>query len=337
LKNSDPAALKIGLIGCGLISRRHLQASLNVPGVEITAACSRTTTALDEVSGEYGVADLFTDWRELVRSDRIDAVLICLPDGLHEVVTVEAARRGKHVLVEKAMSRTYQECLSMVAAAEEAGIVLMVAQSTRQAASQRRAKCLIQEGRLGEITSVVRRRLGNVLDTVGDRSWMSDPELCRDLLLYGLGSHEYDALLWLFESEAREVVAKGRRDLSIWPGWIAFESTMTLRNGIACSVSMAARSVEDHTDTRIEGSEGSMTVYLDRLVVDGEEIDAPWDAVANFAAQLVEFAGSVASGREPGPSGKNGRATMAALEGLYESLGSGRPVDIPEIGVQWND
>ena len=96
-RNSE--GLKIGVIGCGSISRRHMAASTRLEDVEITAASSRASTSLDEVSRDYGISNLFTDWRELVQCDAVDAVLICLPDGLHEEVTVEAARYGKHVLV----------------------------------------------------------------------------------------------------------------------------------------------------------------------------------------------------------------------------------------------
>ena len=333
-RNSE--GLKIGVIGCGSISRRHMAASTRLEDVEITAASSRASTSLDEVSEDYGISNLFTDWRELVQCDAVDAVLICLPDGLHEEVTVEAARYGKHVLVEKPMSRTLPECESMVAAAAEAAVVLMVAQSTRQVDSHRHARRLIQDGSIGTVISAVRRRHGNVIETVRDKAWYTDPQMSRDLLLFGLGSHEYDTMLWLLESEAEEVVAKGRKDRAIWPGWISIESTMKLRNGITCTVSMSAKSDEAHGDTKIEGSQGSMTITQNRLSIDGRDMELPWDGVTTFAAQLGEFAECVGTGREPGPSGRNVQATMAVLEGLHESLQYGRHVELAELGVTWN-
>jgi xylose dehydrogenase (NAD/NADP) len=270
-----------------------------------------------------------------VRCDAVDAVLVCLPDGLHEEVTVEAARCGKHVLVEKPMSRNLRESKSMVTAAAEAAVVLMVAQSSRWVDSHLQARRLIRDGRIGTVVSAVRRRHGNVIDTVRDKTWYADPQMTRDLLLYGLGSHEYDAMLWLLESEAEEVVATGRKDPAIWPGWISIESSLKLRNGITCDVSMAAKSDAAHGDTRIEGSKGSMTITQQQLTVDGEDIDLPWDAITTFAAQLGEFADCVRTGRQPGPSGSNVQATMAVLEGLYESLQTERSVALEEIGVVW--
>ena len=332
----SPLTLRIGVIGCGSISRRHMEASTRLDYVEITAASSRASTSLDEVSGDYGISHLFTDWRELVQCDVVDAVLICLPDGLHEEVTVGAARQGKHVLVEKPMSRTLSESESMVAAAADADVVLMVAQSTRQVDSHKHARRLVQDGSIGTIVSAVRRRHGNVIDTVRDKTWYTDPKMSRDLLLYGLGSHEYDAMLWLLESEAEEVLAEGRKDPAIWPGWISIESTLKMRTGITCRVSMSAQSGEPHGDTVIEGSKGSMLITQNRLTIDGRDVELPWDAVATFAAQLGEFAECVRTGCEPGPSGRNVQATMAVLEGLHESLQCGGQVELAEIGVKWN-
>jgi predicted dehydrogenase len=143
-------------------------------------------------------------------------------------------------------------------------------------------------------------------------------------------------MLWLLESEAEEVVATGRRDQAVWPGWISIESTLKLRNGVPCSVSMSAKSDEAHGDTTIEGSQGSMTITQNRLTIDGRDMERSWDAVTTFTAQLDEFAECVHTGREPGPSGRNVQATMAVLEGLYESLRSGRRVELAEIGVRWN-
>ncbi len=78
-----------------------------------------------------------------------------------------------------------------------------------------------------------------------------------------------------------------------------------------------------------------MTIYQGRLTVDGQEMDAPWDAVVTFAAQLREFANGVRTGHL-GPSGKNVHATMAVLEGVHESLQTGHPVELAEIGVPWS-
>ena len=335
--NRSSMPIRLGVTGCGIISRAHVQAALNARDVEVTAVSSRNPSAVAAICEEYGIASQYSDWRELVASDDIDAIVICLPDGLHEQATVEAARYGKHVLVEKPMGNNLGQCKAMVSAADEAGVVLMVAQVVRQLSSHQLAKKLIQDGRIGSVSKAIRKRhwqLGLSMEETAKRPWMANAHLCTDALLFGLGSHEYDALLWFFESEAGEVVARGEKDQAIWPGWLSIEGSVDLRNGVEVAVSLSLQSDEKVWDTQIEGSKGTMTIYDDRLVVDGEVTECPSrDAV--FVDQLNEFADCVREGRDPGPSGRNVLATMALLDGVIESMRDGSSVEIEEIGVRW--
>ena len=78
-----------------------------------------------------------------------------------------------------------------------------------------------------------------------------------------------------------------------------------------------------------------MTIYDDRLVVDGEEIKCQ-DVDTAFVSQLNEFADCLREGQDPGPSGRNVLATMALLDGVIESVRTEHPVEIEEIGVRWH-
>ena len=330
--------IRLGITGCGLISRTHVRAASDIRDVKVTAASSRNPSAVAAICEKYRIANQYGDWRELVASDEIDAVVICLPDGLHEQATVEAVRHGKHVLVEKPMGNNLGQCRVMATAADQAGVVLMVAQMVRQFSSHQLAKRMIQDGRIGSICRAIRRRhwqLGPSMEAAAKRPWMADPHLCTDALLFGLDSHEYDALLWLFESEAKEVVATGKKDQAVWPGWLSIDGSIGLRNGVEIAISLSLQADEKAWDTRVEGTKGTMTIDDDRLVVDDEETECPSRDTAPFVTQLNEFAACVRERRDPGPSGKNVLATMALLDGVIESMRDGSPVEIEEIGVRW--
>jgi predicted dehydrogenase len=330
-------ALRVGGTGCGIISRNHLRAGLSCPDIEVTAASSRNSQALTAISDEYGIQNRFKDWRELVACDDVDAVLICLPDGLHEEATCEAAKSGKHVLVEKPMGNSLAECQTMTSATEEAGVCLMVAQVIRQLPSHLLAKRTLREGTIGKVHKATRRRhraAGVVKPQLEKRPWMSDPQLCTDPLLFGLGSHEFDAMLWLFESEAQTVRAEGTRS-SDWSGWETIEGSVSLRSGVDIEVSMAVEADEEVWDTVIQGTDGTITLLTDRIVIDGVETQCPFTHDDAFAAQLDEFASCVRTGREPGPSGRNVLATMAVLDGVLNSMDHGQAVELPELGIQW--
>jgi predicted dehydrogenase len=123
--------LRVGVIGTGIIARvMHLH-HLNelADSFEITAVCDIVAENAQASAEQYGIAATFTDWRELIQ-EPLDAVLV-LTSGSHAPIAVAAAKAGLHVLVEKPMCFSVAEGQAMTAAAEDAGVTLMVAYPKR--------------------------------------------------------------------------------------------------------------------------------------------------------------------------------------------------------------
>ncbi len=127
------ARIKVGVIGCGAIAQiQHLPHLRELSEqFEIAGLADLSPGVLRVVGEEYGVPveRQFLDYREMVRSD-IDAVIVC-PSGSHAAPSIAAAEAGKHILVEKPMCTTVAEAEAMVAAADKAGVILMVAYMKR--------------------------------------------------------------------------------------------------------------------------------------------------------------------------------------------------------------
>ena len=104
MPEASQSPIRLGVVGCGIIAQRHLSASSHCSDVSFLAASSRSSAALEAIADEHTIPHRFSDWRELAASPEVDAVVICLPDGLHAEVACEAAKRGKHVLVEKPLT-----------------------------------------------------------------------------------------------------------------------------------------------------------------------------------------------------------------------------------------
>lgn len=141
------ARLKIGMIGCGAIAQiQHLPHLRELSDeFEIAGLCDLSPKLLAAVGEEYKVPPerRFLDYHELVGSD-VDAVIVC-PSGSHAAPSIAAARAGKHVLVEKPMCTTVNEAEAMVAAAEEAGVILMVAYMKRHEPAYQYAQARVRE------------------------------------------------------------------------------------------------------------------------------------------------------------------------------------------------
>jgi predicted dehydrogenase len=123
--------LRIGVIGTGIIARvMHLHYLDELAeSFEVAAVCDIVPENAKACAERYGVAATYADWRELIQQP-LDAVLV-LTSGSHAPIAVAAARAGLHVLVEKPMCFSVSEGQAMVAAAEEAGVTLMVAYPKR--------------------------------------------------------------------------------------------------------------------------------------------------------------------------------------------------------------
>jgi predicted dehydrogenase len=141
------ARLKIGVIGCGAIAQIQHLPHLRELADEfmIGGLADLSPRLLEAVGEEYGVPPerRFLDYHDMVRSD-IDAVIVC-PSGSHAAPSIAAAEAGKHVLVEKPMCTSAEEARAMVAAADRAGVLLMVAYMKRHEPAYRFAQERVRE------------------------------------------------------------------------------------------------------------------------------------------------------------------------------------------------
>lgn len=119
------APIKVGVIGCGEIAHvMHLPVLHELDGFEIAALCDLSADALSYLGRRYGVERLSIDYRALLESEAVDAVVVCTYD--HAPVVTDAIAAGKHVLVEKPLAFTPQEGHALKAAAQASGVVTLI-------------------------------------------------------------------------------------------------------------------------------------------------------------------------------------------------------------------
>jgi len=139
--------LRVGVIGGGF-GRNHLLA-YRASGVEIAAFCQRSEAAAAKIAREFDIPKTFTDYRDLLALDGLDAVSIATPPYLHCPIALEAFTRELHVLCEKPLALNVQEAETMLARAEAAKRVHMTAFNFRFIPALRRMKELLDEGFAG--------------------------------------------------------------------------------------------------------------------------------------------------------------------------------------------
>ena len=181
--------LRVGVIGVGWFGTVHCRAIADHPQLELAALCDASEDRLAEMAREHGVARTCTDYRELVDDPEIDALAVVTPWDHHAEPTLAGLAAGKHVLVEKPMASTVEDCQRMCDAARDAEAILMVGHICRFNPRYASAKREIDAGRIGKVVAINARR--NV-----PAQWVIDQLDSISPILHTC-SHDTDMMLWL--------------------------------------------------------------------------------------------------------------------------------------------
>ena len=151
-------SLSVAMIGGGFMGKAHSMAYASMPMFFWPApAIPRrkvivdiTEAAAEDARARLGFEEASSDWREVINRPDIDVVDICTPNNLHAEIAIQAAKAGKHIMCEKPLARTLEEAEAMCKAANEAGVINMVAFNYRRTPAVALAKKFIDEGRIGD-------------------------------------------------------------------------------------------------------------------------------------------------------------------------------------------
>ena len=141
--------VKLGIIGVGQIGKSHLKRYAEIPGAEIVAAADIDEPELRRVAEEYGIGHVFTNFRELLEIDEIQAVDVCLHNNLHAPVSIAAMEAGVDVYCEKPLAGSFVDARAMADASERTGRKLAMQANTLFAKETKAAERLIAARPLG--------------------------------------------------------------------------------------------------------------------------------------------------------------------------------------------
>lgn len=165
---ASDSPLRLGVIGAGwFASRRHCPDIIEHPEAVLTALCRRSKPALERMGQAFGVNALFTDYRELLSSGQVDAVVVCSPHDLHYEHTKAALETGCPVLLEKPLTVDPQQGRELVELARARGLALLVAQNPPYWNHCHHLRAAISAGRIGDMETIAIAWVGNALGVLG--------------------------------------------------------------------------------------------------------------------------------------------------------------------------
>lgn len=202
--------LRVAMIGCGAIARRlHVPDYATTPEAEIVALCDIKAPKAGDLAEKWAPsANIYTDYKDMLKKEQPDCVTVALPNVLHCPATIDSLKAGAHVLCEKPMATSMAEAKRMCDTAAKADRVLMVNQCQRLYPPHIKAKEILDSGILGKILYVTAMfGHGGPEEWSPEGKWFFKKKEARFGAMADLGVHKADLVRFLAGKEIAEINA----------------------------------------------------------------------------------------------------------------------------------
>ena len=348
IRSSMPG-LRVGLLGCGRIAQSvHVNVLTRLPRVSLVAIADADSERLETIGRHVPAARAFVDYRELIQSADVDAVVVCLPNSLHAEAAVAALQKGKHVYLEKPLATSLDEGQRVLETWRRAGVVGMMGFNYRFNPLYQALKVQYHSGRIGKGVGVrsIFSTAASILPT-----WKQTRGTGGGALL-DLGSHHLDLVRFFFEKEVSEVSAVLRSERN---GAESAALQMRLADGLLVQSFFSLNAVEEDR-FEIYGESGKLTVdryaslsviatrrtqRLARLRRLKQGIGSPASVLylvnklrsplhePSYRAALACFGSAAQTGRPVNPDFGDGYQSLSVIVAAEKSISSGC-VTVPE-------
>lgn len=333
----------IGMIGGGTISNAHLAPLVKRDDARLVCIADVNEETARAQAERYGAQRWVTDYHELLAMPEVDAVIVGIPARFHTEAVIAAAERGKHILCEKPMARTLEECDRMAEAASRAGVVLQVAFVRRFDPDWGKLRELALAGRVGR-PCLWRRMAAGSAPQPPYGAWYSDARY-SDGPLTESASHDFDFVRYTF-GEVKAVTAStwqmgttgdvldtgtvildfesGDQMLCLWSWGLPARCS-----GFVAGLDVLGPEGAIQQPRPIEGDEWAVTIRKAGGVEETERFHFVRGEGNWFAAQIDNFIAAARGKEAPRATAEDGRKTLEIALAAFESSRTGRRIELP--------
>ncbi len=332
--------MKFAVVGCGHIGKRHIAVLDAEEKAEIVAICDIDEQKAREQANLYGLK-YYTDYEEMLNNENFDMINIATPHGLHAEMAVLAARKKKHVLVEKPMALTSADSRKMIEVAEEEGVKLYVIKQNRFNIPIKLTKDALDENKLGKIYMVLCNVLWNRHEGYyADSSWKGKKDL-EGGALHTQVSHFLDLMVWWFGdlTESKAITDMLHHKIEFEDCGVA---AMKFKSGVLGSLNWTTAVYNKNYEGSITiiGEKGTIKVggkYLNKIEYwDVQSYPLPEDvdfsdkpnlygkyqgSSSNHDKLIHELVMGITEKTKGIVEGQEGLRSIAAIEKIYNSVG----------------
>jgi predicted dehydrogenase len=337
--NEAARPISFAIVGCGLIGRKRAAAVRNQPNAVLSVACDSAILRAQELADSSPGAVAVGDAMNAVGFPGIDAVIVATQNSSLFPIAMEAARAGKHVLIEKPGALKSAELRELMGAASAAGSRIRIGYNHRFHPGIRKAREIFESGVLGPLM-FSRGRYGHGGRKGYDREWRSDPKLSGGGELIDQGVHLIDLASW-FMGDFPTV--EGHAATYFWDMKVDDNAFLSLRTvgGQTAWLHVSCTEWKNLFSLEIYGRDGKVTVdglggsygvekvaYHRMLPEMGPPESTFWEYPGgdeSWALELGAFVDDIVNGREPTPGLREGIRTLEIIESIYAKSGFPKP------------
>ncbi|HET6880724.1 MAG TPA: Gfo/Idh/MocA family oxidoreductase [Pirellulales bacterium] len=328
--------VRYAVVGLGYFAQEFvLPAFSNAKNSELAALVSSDQEKLSQVGDKYGVElrSSYDDFDHMLATGQIDAVYIALPNNMHCEYTLRASRQRVHVLCEKPMAVTEDECQQMIGACDENQVKLMIAYRLHFEAANLKCIEIAQSGQLGDLRFFSSDFSQQVVE--------GNIRLQRDLgggTLYDLGVYCINAARYLFREEPAEVVAFSANNGEERFREVDEMTSCVLRfPGERLATFTTSFGASDVDCYQLMGTKGRLRLdpaydvnakFKLTTQMDGSSKQQSFSKRDHVAAELIYFSDCILADKSPEPDGWEGLADVRIVRALYHSADTGQPVKL---------
>lgn len=343
------APVRFALAGFGAWGKLHAQSIAGNPEAQLVAITAPSEASRAEARVLYPEAQIFSDAHEMIVTAEFDILDIVTPSHTHRDIAISAMHRGIHVLLEKPMAITLDDCKAIVGAAKEHGVHLAVGHELRLSSQWGEIKKIIERGTIGDPQYVLVELLRKPY-RLGAGGWRYDPGRVGSWVLEE-PIHFFDLARWYLEGSGDpvELHAYGNsRDPQRPDLFDNFSAMFKYPNGSYAVVSQTLAAFEHHQTVKVSGTKGALWAgwsgALDRTlepeyflkVFDGEnleevKIEKHSGEVFELREEIAQCIEMVRTGKAPIATGMDGLWSAGLCLVAEKSIRQKRPLPVGDL------
>lgn len=341
--------VKIGMLGSGFVANFYMEGLANVPGQEVVLNTSKSIDDAEDFASKWDIDEPMDEIDTAIMKDEIDLFIIALPNFLHKEVALKLAEAGRNMVCTKPLGRDKAEAKTIFEAVKEADVFHGYAETEVFAPAVVKAREMIDEGALGDITWVRSREAHP--GPHGEHFW--DPDLTGGGALMDMGGHCVEAARYFFgkDDQVTEVFAWGdtlvhtdrteAEDNALLimrfesGGLASIETSWSSSGGLDLRNEIYGTDGKTYTDVTGSTPMEAFTTESGGYILEKAESETGWvfplpeEAFAyGYQAEMKHFVECLRKGETPRETFKDGYVDNVILEAAYDSIEKGKWVQV---------